>query len=458
MRHPLLYFALACACLSTAACGEAGDLYWGVSPGGAEDIGYARELILSGGVPQPEDIFTEGLLSEHDLPATGDACEELMCLRPASAIAPDLSRGELVHWVHVGMMSGLPKSEFQRPPVDLAVVVDKSALMSIDMAETAAALHTLVDSLGPDDRLGLISFDSAVYELRELAPVVDPEQVHETIASIHPSGSWELGPAVEQAYDMLANAPLEPERLHRVMVLSCAYPQLTGEDEFSQMVAQGADDGVGMSYFGVLLGHDPALANLLGTERGGAYYYLDSLERVEQAFDVDFDPSVTPIAYDLNLSIAAEPGYELLQIDGVPGGTPPDARFEVATAFISKRDGGLVARFDAVEPGATAATLALDFEPESALGWSDPSHQLEVVPARSDEGFESLGVRKAVFLVNQAQRMRDACSKYHDGQRDEARDILDELIEYMRAEQQVMNQSDLDDEVALVEKLRENIG
>jgi Ca-activated chloride channel family protein len=457
MRHRLLPLVLACACLSTVACGEFGYGDWGVSPGGAQDIGYAREFILAGGVPQPEDIFTEGLLSEHDLPAPGDACEDLMCLRPASAIAPDLGRGELVHWVHVGMMSGLSKAEFERPPVDLVVAIDKSALMSVDMAETTTALHTLVDSLRPDDRLGLIAFDTGVHELRQLVPIADAQEVHEIISSIHPSGSWQIGPAVEYAYDMLADAPLEPERLHRVMVLSCAYPVLSEEDDFSQIVRDGADAGIGMSFFGVLLGHDAALANLLGTERGGAYYYLDSFERIEQVFDVGFDESVTPIAYDLSISIAAEPGYELLQVDGIPGSTPTEARFEVATAFISSRDGGIVARFDAVEPGDTIATLVLDYEPESALGWSDPEHQLELAAAPSGEGYGSLGVRKAVFLVNQAERMRDACSKYHDGQRGEAREILDELLEYMLAEQEVMNQSDLDIEVELVKKLRENM-
>ena len=252
---------------------------YGVTPGGAQDIGYARDLIAQGGVPLAADIAIEGLLSEHDIAPLGPACDSPMCARPALARGLDLATGTMAYWLHLGMTSGLSRTEFIRPPLDVVVAIDKSSSMSIDMAETNEAVTRLIDNLREDDRLAILSFDSDVQTIKEFGPVGDRNALKAEVEAIVAGGSWDIERATGAAYDILGQQASSDERLRRVMLFSCGYPALStdGRDPFSMQVRNGALEGVGMSFFGVLLGYDSQLADLLGAQMGGAFYYLESL-------------------------------------------------------------------------------------------------------------------------------------------------------------------------------------
>lgn len=446
--------------------GGAGDL--GATPGGAKDIGFARDVIEHGGVPPADSITVEGLLSEHDLPPFGAPCESLLCVRPGLGIAPSLETGRLEHWIHVGMTTGLPAATFERPPLDVVAVIDKSAAMSIDMSETTEAVARLIRSLRPDDRMAIVAFDTTVSVLQALGPVADAADLEARVRAIRAGGGADLTAGTAEGYRLLRAAGASPGRLRRVMVFSCGYPSLAPDrsDPYSTMVRAGADEGIGLSFFGVLLGYSPDLAGLLGTTAGGAYYYLESLEKVVRVFDADFDVMVTPVAYDLRFELEVAPSFELARFYGVPGNGAgaPATGYEVATAFLSRRRGALVARLRARDGNAVAsevATVALSYRPEPALGWMAAENQVATVtrPALSDDElyFQGLGVRKAAALVNQAERMREACRLYASGDRAAARAVLAQLLEYLRGEAQSLEDAGLAAEVALVEKLLANI-
>jgi len=441
--------------------GGGGDL--GATPGGAQDIGYARELIEMGQVPPADVISVEGLLSEHDLPTLGPPCDSLLCSRPALAVAPSIETGETAWWLHLGLTSGLP-ADFERPPVDLVVAIDKSSSMSIDMIETTEAVARLIGKLGADDRLAVLTFDDTVSELHPLGPVEDAAALAAAVRAIPPVGGWNLDQAVARAYDIAAAAGGEG-RLRRVMVLSCGYPALAADysDSFSQMVHEGARQGIGLSFFGVLLGYSDQLGDLLGAAHGGSYYYLDSLARVVEVFDHDLDFMITPLAYDLRFALEVGKGFRIERVYGIPGDEAgaPSAELEVATAFLSRRRGGLVARLSRVgEDAASLGSVALEYRPEPALGYTAAEEQVAEIaaPDGDDPHYASPGVRKAAALVNQAEGMIRACAAYHAGDPASAADILDRLLELLRADAAALDDSDLAAEVALVEKLRDNVG
>ena len=475
-RHSALFLSLALA----IGCGESysegygggypgggpgGD--YGVTAGGAQDIGYARDIISQGGVPQATDIAIEGLLSEHDIAPLGPACDSLLCARPALAWAPDLATGDMAYWLHLGMTSGLSRSEFVRPPLDVVVAIDKSASMAIDMTETNEAVTRLIDNLREDDRLAVLAFDSQVQLLHELGPVTDRAALKNQVHAIEAGGSWDLERGVGQAYDILREQSNEPGRMRRVMVLSCGYPILdgSGQDPFSQMVSDGARAGVGLSFFGVLLGYNADLADFLGRQMGGAFYYLESLDRVVEVFDTDFDTMVTPLAYNLAIALSLNDSFRMTHLFGVPGAPDQTTSYdsEVTTAFLSNRRGALVARLDRTDAGeiAEVGSLALSYLPEPALGWTAAEEQFAdiAVPAVQPDTpyFAGAGARKAVALVNLGRQLQSACASYHRGSRSMAREMLQELAAYLSAEAEAMNDPGLAEEVELVAALIDNM-
>jgi Ca-activated chloride channel family protein len=436
----------------------------GVTPGGAQDIRYARELIGQGQVPPADSITVEGLLSEHDLPTTGGPCEGLMCLRPALAVAPSLETGQLEHWLQLGMTSGLDAATFERPPLDVVVAIDKGGSMSGDLAETTAAVARLIRGLGEHDRIGIVTFDDDTHLLRELGPVGDGNALLDALRGLTANGSSNIGGGTKQAFALFDGVPEDPTRLRRVMVFACDFPLIGDRStRFSEVVERGAERGIGMSYFGVLLSYSPELADLLGQVHGGAAYYLDGFEALNQVFVDDLDVMVTPVAYDLHLQLSVDAGFRIERLYGIPGDHEgePRADLDVVTAFLSHRRGAMAVRLSRTDQPASqeVATVALSYTPEAALGYTQPDTQsvsLSVPAEALDENghfYGSPGARKTVALVNQAERMRTACQKFAGGDRDGAAQVLEELEAYLAGEAAALADGALDREVALVASL-----
>lgn len=443
---------------------------YGITPAGAQNIGHARELIYAGAVPEAADIAIEGLLSEHDIP-TGSACDAPLCARPAVARALDLATGEMAYWLYLGMTNGFSRTDFVRPPLDVVVAIDKSASMAIDMDETNEAVTRLIDHLRADDQVAIIAFDSEIHTIKELGPVGDRHALKEQIRAIRAGGGWDLMQATGAAYDVLDTATASSERLRRVMMFSCGYPELAadGRDVFSMEVHNAALAGVGMSFFGVLLDYHAQLSDLLGNEMGGSVHYLDSFDRIVQVFDQDFDSMVTPMAYDLDLSFTTGENFEVVRFFGLAGddGTTPSYEVDAATAFLSHRRGAIVARLDRIDDLPLSdlesmGTIGLSYLPEPALGWTAAVQQVEqiaVPDAQDDESFyTSRGARKAVVLVNLGQQLQSASASYHAGQVSEAIAALEALSAYVAAESQALGDDEsLTAEIGLVDQLIANM-
>jgi Ca-activated chloride channel family protein len=438
----------------------------GIDPGGAQDIAAAREIINNGQVPPGSLITVEGLLSEHDVPTIGAPCQSLICLRPATGVAPSLETGKLARWVHIGMTTAIDPATFQRPPVDLVVAIDKSSSMSIDIAQTTEAVSRLVGHMRPDDRIAVLAFDESVHVIHELGAVGDVATLQSEVKAISANGSWDINMALSAAYGRLAE-PTEG-RIRHVVVLSCGYPQIsqTADDAASMLIRDRGTAGIGITFVGVLLGWDPNLSALLGKTNGANYYYLGDLNHVEQVFDQDADLIIAPIAYDLALSLSVPQDWKLARMYGIPGDKDgnPASGYSIATAFLSHRRGSLVARLEWQGSGsapATMGTLDLAYRPEPALGWSAAEAQSAdaTTGATDADGtyYAGPGVRKATMLVNMAVQMITACNKYTSDPA-AARTLITELRDYLVAEQTHLGAPDMDDEIALVNKLLHNMG
>ncbi|HUS29828.1 MAG TPA: VWA domain-containing protein [Kofleriaceae bacterium] len=468
----VLVFLAACGDPLTTDLGEGGfgdsggTSGGGIDPGGAQDIGAAREIINSGGVPSGSLITVEGLLSEHDVPTIGAPCQSLICLRPATGVAPSLETGKLSRWVHIGMTTALDPATFQRPPVDLVVAIDKSSSMSIDMAQTTEAVSRLVGHMRADDRIAILAFDENVHIIHELGTVADVPALQTQIKAVHASGSWDINMAMNAAYGRLAE-PSEG-RIRHVVVLSCGYPGVspTADDPTSMLIRDRGTAGVGITFVGVLLGWDPNLAALLGKTNGANYYYLGDLNRVQEVFDKDADLIIAPIAYDLSMQLSLPQGWKLARMYGIPGdkdGTPASG-YTIATGFLSRKRGSIVARLEWGGTGsapATMGTLQLSYRPEPALGWTAAENQSAAAESGTPEAdgtyFAGPGVHKATMLVNMAVQMIEGCNKYPSNAAD-ARAIIATLRDYLVDEQAKLGAPDMDAEITLVNKLLTNMG
>jgi Ca-activated chloride channel family protein len=341
----------------------------GVTPGGAQDIGYVREVVETGYVPLPTHLAVEGLFSEHHLPIEEEEpCQQLLCVRSAVAAAPVFNRDDMSYFVQVGFSSGLTAETFERPPLNLAVVIDKSGSMRDSGTENEpkigavkSALQLMVDRLGEDDRLAIIAFNNDAWLMMESTPVTDREEIKRIIGSLTAAGGTCIECGLQLGFEIVA-ANQSEERLARVLLLTDALPNVgrTGEGAFLTMASEYADIGIGLSTFGVGFNFGQELVSELSRIRGGNYFFLEDAARIEEIFTVDFDYLVTPLAYDLHMEVQPSAGFVTKDVYGIESwDTEQTIQLDVNTLFLSRNHGAVLLELATKSPRASRGRTAV---------------------------------------------------------------------------------------------------
>ncbi|MET0403657.1 MAG: VWA domain-containing protein, partial [Cystobacter sp.] len=405
------------------APGGGGGSGGGATPGGVKDMQLARKKIAGGQVPLPDDFVAEGLFSEHDLPLEGPACEQVLCLNTASAIAPLPGTERQAVFVQVGFSSNVDPATFRRKPLDAALVIDHSGSMSGEPMESVKeAARRLVGKLEERDTFSLVIFDDVAETLVEQTPVTDRAALLRAIDTIQADNSTCIECGLKKGYAQLSTRPEEPSRARRLFLFTDAMPNVgsTGQGEFMNLVREASTRGQDLTVFGVNLAFNQQLITNISSVRGASSFYLSNAERTRTVFDEDFDYLVTPLAYDLKMELSPAGGYKLEAVYGLPGVKPGDAqaRLEVATVFLSRNRGAILARLsrvgEEVPPGQSLASGALSFQPTTGSLSSTPltvRYEGNEPLATTASWYSQGTVRKTVALTHFILGAQAACAK-----------------------------------------------
>ncbi|WP_224372407.1 vWA domain-containing protein [Hyalangium versicolor] len=459
-------FTLAgCGGIGTDGIGTGGAGDFGATPGGSQDIGLARTKIAQGQVPAPEDFVAEGLYSEHDLPLQGPACNQVLCLRTATGIAPAIDTGRQEVFVQVGFSSNVDPATFRRKPLDVALVIDRSGSMGgSPLQSVKEAARRLVSKLDENDTFSLVVFDDDVKTLVQQQSAAAREALLKAIDTIEVDGGTCIECGLKEGYAQLAKREVDPARARRLFLFTDAMPNVgaTGDGEFMDLLRGNSDQGRDTTVFGVNIAFGQELVTKISAVRGSNYFYLSNADRTREVFDEDFDFLVTPIAYDLHMALAPSEGFRVEAVYGVPGVSPgaSTATMDVATVFLSRRRGAIVARLSStgeVQPGQQVVANGFSFNPTA--GEAAP----EVALTASYEGSEPLSststwysqntVRKTVALTNFILGARQACEHWGKGEKAAAREVADRTAALLQAEAQALDDEPLRTEAELAGKL-----
>jgi Ca-activated chloride channel family protein len=338
----------------------------GATPGGAQDIGYLRTVVEEGYVPLPFHLATEGLFSEHNLPIESSVpCDQLLCVRAATGLAPVIGTGVMNYFVQIGFSSNLKADTFKRSPLNLVVVLDKSGSMSGPASETLTkmeavkmALTEMVDRLDANDRLAIIAFNSSHQVLLASAAVTNRPAIKKVIASIEDGGGTNIEGALKAGFEIAAQNSVPRQRLDRVMLLTDALPNVgsTGDDSFLGLTESYAKREIGLTTFGVGINFGQELVVAISRIRGGNYFFLEDADRIKEVFDLDFDYLVTPLAYDMHLELVPGSWVKTVGVHGIPNWEEGQnkVQMDVETLFLSRNHGAIMIQ---LEPTGTPSVV-----------------------------------------------------------------------------------------------------
>ena len=218
------------------------------------------------------------------VPGPGDGTIEIQVVAPAFSA------------IHTG-----------RPRLNLALVIDRSGSMAearkLDFVKTAA--HHLVDMMGPDDLLSIVTYSQEVQIQSPSRPVGrDRADLHRIIAGLYPGGSTFLSGGLEEGFRQ-ARAGKRTGTLNRVLLLSdgLANVGVTNRGVLRERAGDMAEKGISVSTFGVGNDFDEELMMMVAGGGGGNDHYLGDPERIVAALTSEFHAASRTAASEVEIII-----------------------------------------------------------------------------------------------------------------------------------------------------------
>lgn len=431
--------------VATEATADADSI--GLAAGGAADVSTFRRNVQEGYLPIPESIAYEGLFHEYYFDTGGDgSCDSLFCPTYTPAVTPDPLSGETERYLSVGLDSGLSQAEFDRPNLNLVVVLDISGSMRASFSEyyydqyggahyydehgnkqevdpndvrpkmdvAKDALVSLTRHLRPDDRFGVVLFNHEAHLAKPLRRVeeTDMDAIRGHIREdIEAGGGTNISAALAEAEELMADYDdVDAEAYENRSILLTDAQINWGEtdaDELRSSLAANAERGHHTTVVGIGVDFNADLIDQLTSVTGANYYSVYTEADFERRMDDEFEYMVTPLVYDLALELTGD-GAAIERVYGSTPGEDTDGELmHVHTLFPSPRTDGeakggvVLVQVD----GPAGAELELEASWETRSGETRSTIETVSLPT-AEETYGNDAVRKAVLLARYADLLK----------------------------------------------------
>ena len=244
----------------------------------------------------------------------------------------------------------------RRLPVNVALVIDRSGSMEgapLEYVKRACAY--VVDLLGPDDVLSIVTFEESVDVLMPARRVADRELIKQHLTRVVPGNTTNLFDGLYAGGAQLASVPEFGRYVTRILLLTDGEPT-AGLKDFQSIVGQVADlkaRGISVTALGFGPEYNEELMAGIARRSGGNYYFIERPEQIPDVFkNRDGDRCWASRRRNAQLTLALPRGVIVRQCYG----SPPN--FAGRTASIPLPD---------IEGGATVTRLwEVDYEPRPA--------------------------------------------------------------------------------------------
>lgn len=221
-------------------------------------------------------------------------------------------------WIRVGVEGFKLESMKQRPPVNVAIVLDKSGSMSGEKIRQAIrGAADAIDLLGPEDIVSVITYDSTVNVLVPSTKLTDPESVKAAIRKIHADGNTALFAGVSKGAAEVRKF-MDKNRVNRVILLSDGLANV-GPSSPGELGALGATllkENISVSSLGLGLGYNEDLMVQIAAKSGGNHQFIEQATELAGVFRKEFDDVLSVVAQEIDLRIQIPEGIRPVRVLG----------------------------------------------------------------------------------------------------------------------------------------------
>jgi Ca-activated chloride channel homolog len=180
--------------------------------------------------------------------------------------------------VKIGLDCMPPPRHVARPPVNLALVIDRSGSMGGDkIAQAREAALELVRRLGPDDIISIIAYDSSVETLVAARRVGDGRGLESAIHRIEARGNTALYGGVTVGASEVRRHIEDSRYISRVILLSDGQANVgpSSPEELGRLGHSLMKEGIAVTTVGLGLGFNEDLMARLAQRSDGNTYFVE---------------------------------------------------------------------------------------------------------------------------------------------------------------------------------------
>lgn len=211
--------------------------------------------------------------------------------------------------------------ETARPPVNLALVLDRSGSMSGEkIAKAREAAITALRRLGPQDLFSLVVYDHTVQTLVPPQSAANSEWIEAQIRNIGTGGNTALYGAVSQgAAEVRKN--LEGRYVHRVVLLSDGIANVgpSSPEDLARLGAALIKEGISVTTIGIGNDFNEDLMTQLAARSDGNHYFVESSRDLPRIFAAELGDVLSVAARKVVIEISCPKGVRPLRIIGREG-------------------------------------------------------------------------------------------------------------------------------------------
>jgi Ca-activated chloride channel family protein len=222
-------------------------------------------------------------------------------------------------YLRLSLKSLASKARSKRPPINVALVIDRSGSMQGErLASAKAGAKAALDRLGPDDIVSLVDYN---HDVTVLVPATRFDGARETfvraINKLEASGTTALYAGVKEGGEQVKTS-LSDMKVNRVILLSDGLANV-GPSTPAQVAALGrelAGRGITVSTIGLGLEYNEDLMQRLAAASDGNHVFVERPSDLAEIFDRELGDAISVAAQDLTITIECKAGFRPSRVLG----------------------------------------------------------------------------------------------------------------------------------------------
>jgi Ca-activated chloride channel family protein len=215
----------------------------------------------------------------------------------------------------------LPRREL-RPPVNLALVIDRSGSMGGEkIVQAREAAIEAVRRLAPDDIVAVVAYDTEVETLIPAQRVGNGRRIEEAIREIEARGSTALYGGVERGAAEIRQHIEDGRFVHRMILLSDGQANVGPRtpEELGRLGAGLRREGLSVSTIGLGLGFNEDLMTRLAERSDGNTYFVEHSADLPRIFAAELGDVLSVVARRVVIEIEFPDGVRPIGFIGREG-------------------------------------------------------------------------------------------------------------------------------------------